>query len=59
MFVPRKILEEKLIQLMAEDIGQGDVTSAAAVPEGLTAEAQVVVKAEGVVAGLEEAGRLV
>ena len=28
MFVPRKILEEKLRQILAEDIGQGDVTAA-------------------------------
>jgi nicotinate-nucleotide pyrophosphorylase len=34
MFVPRKILEEKLKQLLAEDIGLGDVTSAAVVPSG-------------------------
>ncbi len=28
MFVPRKILEEKLKQILSEDIGQGDVTTA-------------------------------
>lgn len=55
MFVPRKILEEKLLKLLAEDIGQGDVTSTAVVPERLNAEAEVIAKAEGVVAGLEEA----
>ena len=56
--MPRKVLEEKLAQLLAEDIGQGDVTSAAVVPEGLTAEAQVIAKADGVVAGVEEAAVL-
>lgn len=55
MFVPRKILEEKLLKLLAEDIGQSDVTSAVVVPSGLTATAEVIVKAEGVVAGVEEA----
>ncbi len=59
MFVPRKILEEKLLKLLAEDIGQGDVTSAAVVPEGLIATAEVIAKAEGVVAGIEEAVVLV
>jgi len=54
MFVPRKILEEKLLQLLADDIGQGDVTSAAVIPSDLTAEANVIAKAEGVVAGIEE-----
>jgi nicotinate-nucleotide pyrophosphorylase (carboxylating) len=54
MFIPRKVLEEKLKQLLAEDIGQGDVTSAAVVPAGLTAEAAVVAKEAGIAAGLEE-----
>jgi nicotinate-nucleotide pyrophosphorylase (carboxylating) len=54
MFIPRKILEEKLRQLLAEDVGQGDVTSAAVVPAGLKAEAAVVAKEAGVAAGIEE-----
>lgn len=54
MFMPRKILEEKLKQLLAEDVGQGDVTTAAVVPTGLTVEAAVVAKEEGIVAGIEE-----
>ena len=54
MFVPRKILEEKLYHLLREDIGQGDVTSAAVIPSGLTVEATVVAKEEGIVAGIEE-----
>jgi nicotinate-nucleotide pyrophosphorylase (carboxylating) len=58
MFVPRKILEEKLKQLLAEDIGHGDVTSAAVVPAGLTVEAEVVAKEAGVAAGIEEVGVL-
>lgn len=55
MFTPRKILEEKLLRLLAEDVGEGDVTSAAIVPSECTAQAEVVTKAEGIVAGLEEA----
>ena len=54
MFVPRKVLEEKLKQLLAEDVGQGDVTSAAVVPSGLTVEAAVVAKEAGIAAGIEE-----
>ena len=54
MFIPRKILEEKLCKLLEEDLGQGDVTSAAVVPTECTAEAEVIAKAEGVVAGVEE-----
>jgi len=52
--MPRKVLEEKLKQLLAEDVGQGDVTSAAVVPAGLTAEAAVVAKEAGIAAGIEE-----
>ena len=54
MFVPREILEEKLKRILAEDIGQGDVTTAAVVPSGLTAEAAVIAKEAGIAAGLEE-----
>jgi nicotinate-nucleotide pyrophosphorylase (carboxylating) len=54
MFVPRKVLEEKLRQLLAEDVGQGDVTSAAVVPAALTVEAAVVNKEAGIAAGIEE-----
>jgi nicotinate-nucleotide pyrophosphorylase (carboxylating) len=54
MYVPRNVLEEKLKQILAEDVGQGDVTSAAVVPAGLTVEAAVVAKEAGVAAGTEE-----
>jgi len=54
MCVPRKVLEEKLKQILAEDIGQGDVTSAAIVPSGLTVEATVMAKEAGIAAGIEE-----
>lgn len=56
--MPRKILEEKLLQFLAEDVGQGDVTSEAVVSSECTAEAKVMAKAEGVVAGVEEAAVL-
>ncbi|MEM2081270.1 MAG: carboxylating nicotinate-nucleotide diphosphorylase [Candidatus Bathyarchaeia archaeon] len=54
MFIPRRILEEKLKQLLAEDTEQGDVTSAAVVPAGLMVEATIVAKEAGVAAGIEE-----
>jgi nicotinate-nucleotide pyrophosphorylase (carboxylating) len=54
MFMPRKILEEKLIRLLAEDIGEGDVTTAALIPAGLTVEAEVIAKEAGTAAGIEE-----
>jgi nicotinate-nucleotide pyrophosphorylase (carboxylating) len=58
MFLPRKILEEKLKQMLAEDIGQGDITSSLIIPEGCVAEAEIIAKEHGVAAGIEEAGVL-
>lgn len=55
MFLPRKILEEKLRNMLAEDIGEGDVTTALIVPAGAAAEAEVRCKEPGVAAGIEEA----
>ena len=54
MFVPRKVLEEKLRQILAEDIGLGDVTSAAVIASGLEVEATIVAKEAGIAAGIEE-----
>jgi nicotinate-nucleotide pyrophosphorylase (carboxylating) len=54
MFIPRKIVEEKLKQILADDIGQGDVTAQAIIPPNLTVKAEVLAKAEGVAAGIEE-----
>ena len=58
MFIPRKVLEEKLRQLLAEDVGQGDVTSTAVVPAGLIANAEVIAMEAGIAAGIEEVGIL-
>lgn len=55
MFLPREILEEKLRRILAEDTGQGDVTTALIVPADATAEAEVIAKEAGVIAGIEEA----
>jgi nicotinate-nucleotide pyrophosphorylase (carboxylating) len=54
MFMARKVLEEKLKQILAEDVGKGDVTSEAVVPAGLTVEAVILAKEAGVAAGVEE-----
>lgn len=55
MFLPRKILEGKLRNMLAEDIGQGDITTALVIPADSTAEAEVIAKESGVIAGMEEA----
>jgi nicotinate-nucleotide pyrophosphorylase (carboxylating) len=55
MFMPRTVLEEKLREILAEDIGQGDITTGLIVPSQTTVEAEVVCKEAGVAAGIEEA----
>jgi len=55
MFVPRRLVEEKLKQFLADDIGQGDVSAAAAIPSNLTVKAEIIAKEDGVAAGIEEA----
>jgi nicotinate-nucleotide pyrophosphorylase (carboxylating) len=58
MFVPRRIVEEKLRQILSDDIGQGDATTAAVIPANLTVKAEVIAKEQGVAAGIEEAAFL-
>ncbi|MEM2093559.1 MAG: carboxylating nicotinate-nucleotide diphosphorylase [Candidatus Bathyarchaeia archaeon] len=55
MFLPRRILAEKLLWFLAEDIGQGDVTTTLIVPSRAKADAKVIAREAGVVAGIEEA----
>jgi len=54
MFLPQKILEKKLMEILAEDIGQGDITTALIAPLGTEAEAAVIANEQGIVAGVEE-----
>lgn len=54
MFLPRRILAEMLLWFLAEDLGQGDITTALIVPPRAKAEARVISKDSGVVAGIEE-----
>ena len=55
MFIPRKMVEEKLKQILADDIGLGDVTAAAVISPNLSVKAEVIAKESGIVAGIEEA----
>jgi nicotinate-nucleotide pyrophosphorylase (carboxylating) len=55
MFIPRRILEEKLRQILTDDIGQGDVTAQAIIPPNSTVKAVVIAKEAGIAAGIEEA----
>ena len=55
MFIPRKILEEKLRGMLTEDIGEGDVTTSLIISPETVAEADVISEEAGIVAGVEEA----
>ena len=55
MFMPKNLLEDKLKALLAEDVGQGDVTASAVIPSDLAVKSEVVAKENGVAAGIEEA----
>ncbi len=55
MFIPRKILEAKLLKMLAEDIGQGDVTTSLLIEASSRAQAQIIARQPGIVAGIEEA----
>ncbi|NCA85466.1 MAG: carboxylating nicotinate-nucleotide diphosphorylase [Clostridia bacterium] len=45
-------LDEVIKQALAEDIGSGDHTSLSTIPAAATGEAQLLIKADGVVAGI-------
>ncbi|MDR2720545.1 MAG: carboxylating nicotinate-nucleotide diphosphorylase [Nitrososphaerota archaeon] len=55
MFMPRKLVEEQLIQLLKDDVGQGDATATAIIPQNLTITAEVIAKESGIAAGIKEA----
>jgi nicotinate-nucleotide pyrophosphorylase (carboxylating) len=55
MFLPSKTLEKKLLRMLADDLGEGDITTSLIVPSETTVEAEIVAKDSGVAAGIEEA----
>jgi nicotinate-nucleotide pyrophosphorylase (carboxylating) len=50
--MPADVVEDLVERALAEDVGAGDVTSAATVPEGSRAVAEITQKAPGVISGL-------
>jgi nicotinate-nucleotide pyrophosphorylase (carboxylating) len=54
MFLPAKILEEKLLKILAQDLGQGDLTTEVTIPEENIVEAKIIAREKGIVAGIEE-----
>lgn len=54
-----KKLTEKLVELaFAEDIGDGDHTTLCSIPETATGKARLLIKEEGILAGVEVAGTI-
>jgi len=62
MGIPRLTPEEQIDEIielaLAEDLGQGDVTSEILIPPDLVGKAYILVKEEGVIAGLEVAEKV-
>ena len=48
-------IESIVVSALEEDLGQGDVTTEALIPSGLEAKASILIKADGVLAGIEVA----
>lgn len=55
MSLPKGLLIKHLMAFLEEDLGLGDVTTEALIPEGLKTHARIIVKEDGIIAGLEEA----
>ena len=55
MFLPSRIIEEKLRSFLKEDLGQGDITTHLLIPEKVMVQAEIIAKETGVAAGIEEA----
>lgn len=51
-----KLLEKRLLDFLEEDLGFGDITTNALIPEDAIAEARIISKRDGVIAGIREAG---
>ena len=54
MFLPKEVLKEKLLSFLKEDLGLGDITTFLSVPETTIAEAEIVSRESGIVAGIDE-----
>jgi nicotinate-nucleotide pyrophosphorylase (carboxylating) len=52
MDLPREIIRDTVARALAEDIGQGDLTTLALIPAGVLAEARLIMREAGVAAGL-------
>lgn len=49
---------DRLLEFLSEDLGSGDITTESIIPPGTTAEASIVAKEKGILAGRKEATAL-
>lgn len=57
-YLTEEVLSQFIQSALAEDIGEGDHSSLAAIPSGLKSRAKLLIKADGVIAGLELAEKI-
>jgi nicotinate-nucleotide pyrophosphorylase (carboxylating) len=57
-YITEKQLDKIIDLALAEDIGRGDITSEALLPPDLSGRASLLVKAKGVLAGIDVAGQV-
>jgi nicotinate-nucleotide pyrophosphorylase (carboxylating) len=57
-YITDHLLSEFITSAFKEDIGDGDHSSLAAIPDGAMSKAQLLVKGDGILAGVEVAGRI-
>ena len=55
MTMPKKALQNELRRFLSEDVGHGDITTDAIVPQGTNIRAQIIVKEPAVICGILEA----
>jgi len=56
--IVKSILREKLMEFLKEDLGMGDITTEAIIPDDVKVQAQIIVKEDAVIAGLYESSIL-
>jgi nicotinate-nucleotide pyrophosphorylase (carboxylating) len=56
--MPKMLLQQELMRMLKEDVGQGDITTTAVVPSGTLVQAKIIAKQTAVVAGILEAKAL-
>lgn len=56
--MPKMLLQQELMRMLKEDVGQGDITTNAVVPSGTHVQAKIIAKQTAVMAGILEAKAL-